>query len=170
MRVAVEEKRKTRTEESTRQGVQQRTVRKTELLLDESASRLPAPIGNLHAPRVVQENRHDVLLIDGRADDERGTEQTEEHEAQRGHSQRRQDDAIAQAAFVDPHPSVGQNGQSDNDRHDQRGDEGRRRHVEAELTLLKDNRAIRKEGLEQRVQHRQAPPKSGLRLRSCGPD
>ena len=34
--------------------------------------------------------------------------------------------------------------------------------VEAELTLLKDDRPIREECLEQRFEHRQAPPKSGL--------
>ncbi len=105
-------------EESIRQGFQQRAVGQTELLLDEGASRLPAPIGNLHAPRIVQEHGHDVLLIDGRPNDQRGTEETEEDEGQRGHAQRRQDDPVAQAAFVDPDPPVGQDGESDNDRHD----------------------------------------------------
>ena len=157
-------------EESIRQRFQQGAVGKAELLFDEGASRLPAPVGNLHAPRIVQEHGHDVLLIDGSADDERGTEETEEDEGQRGHSKRREDDAIAQPAFVDPHAPVRQDGQCDHDRHDQRGGQGRRGDVEAELTLLKDNRAIRKEGLEQRVQHRQAPPESGLRLRFQGHD
>ena len=51
-----------------------------EVLLDERAARLAVDVGDLHAARVVDEHAEEVLLRDGRLDDEHGPEQAEEDE------------------------------------------------------------------------------------------
>ena len=112
------------------------------------------PVANLHAPRVVEQHGDDVLLRDGGLDDQRGTEQAEHHQRQRGHAQRREDDAIARPA-VDADAAVGEDGRAHDERSDAGGYERRRRDVEAEFALLEDDRPIRKECLEKFFEHQQ---------------
>ena len=127
-----------------------------ELLLHELAARLPAPVGNLHAARVVQQHRDDVLLRHRGADDQRWTEQAEEHERQRRHPQHGQDDAIAQPS-LDANAPVG-DGRGHHDRARQRrGDQRPGADVEAELALLEDDRPVAEECLKNGVKHGKLP-------------
>ena len=64
----------------------------------ELGSRLPAPVRNLHAPGIVDEHRHDVLLRHGGADDQRRPEEAEEDQRQRGHAKQREDEPDRAAA------------------------------------------------------------------------
>src|SRR5262249_51461224 len=141
-------------EEAIRQRLEDGAVRGAELLTDELAARLARPVGNLHALRVVQQQRHHVLLIDGGPDDERRTEEAEEDQPERGYPQGCQDDPVAQAAFGDPDAAVGIDGENDSDRRQRRGDERTGTEVEPEFSLLEYDWPIRKERLENPLEHR----------------
>ena len=74
-------------QELARQRFQQGALGRGELVAHELTARLTVPVRDLHAARIVQQHRDDILLIDCGADDERGTEQTEEDERERGDTQ-----------------------------------------------------------------------------------
>ena len=87
------------------------------------AARFPVEVGNLHAAGVVEQHCHHVLLVDGRPDDQRGTEQTEEDERESRDAEGRQDDAVAQTSIDDLHSTVGEDRGGDYNADDKRGDE-----------------------------------------------
>ena len=64
-----------------------------------------------------------------------------------------QHDAVARASLVDAHAAIGQNRERDDGGDEQRGDERARRDVEAQLTLLKDDRPIREQRLKHGIRH-----------------
>ena len=98
-RAAVEEKRNVRTRKRSDSDFSSGLVLAAELLPEELGARLVVvPVADLHAARVVDEYGDDVLLRDGGLDDQRGPEQTEDDERQRGHAKHGQDDAVARRA------------------------------------------------------------------------
>ena len=148
----MDEKRNDADQEPIRQRLHERALGGAELLLDELAARLPAPVGDLHAARVVQQHRHDVLLRHRRADDERRPEEAEEDERQRRHAQHGQDDAIAQPSLAADAP-VGDGGGHHDGARQHRRHQRTRADVEAELALLEDDRPIAEECLKNGVEH-----------------
>ena len=97
-------------QEAFGERLQQRARVGGKFLAQELGARLVVgPVGNLHAPRVVQQYGDDVLLRDGGLDDQRWTEETEDDERQRGHAKHREHHAIARAA-VHADAAIGQDG------------------------------------------------------------
>jgi len=115
---------------------------------DEGPSRRATLVRDLHAAGIVEQHGDDILLIHGGTHDERRTEEAEQDEAKRGDAKRRQNDAIAQPAIPDPHPTVREDGDNHHGGNNDRGDKRGGRDVEAELALPKYHRPIREKRLE----------------------
>jgi hypothetical protein len=145
-------------EKSIAQRFQQRRRGGAELVLYVLSARLPRHIGDLHAGRIVEQHGDDVLLVDGGAHDERGTEEAEQDEAQHRQAQRGQDDAIARAALGDLDAAVREHGERRRDGRQAGGEQRRPGEVEPKLSLLEDDRAIVKESLKQGVKHWRRSP------------
>ena len=136
--------------ESFRQGLDQRRVL-AERLLDERTARLGAPVGNLHASRVVDEDGEEVLLRNGCLDHEDRAEQAEQHEGERRQAQDGQDDPVAHAPARRDRP-IREHGRNNRRHGDRRGDVRTGGGCETKLPLLKNHRPIAEKEMEQRIQ------------------
>ena len=150
-RVAVDENRKILTRKRSDSDFISGPVGIAELLTHELRARLASPVRNLHAARVVHEHGHDVLLRHRGAHHERGPEETEEHQRQRGHAESRKDDLVAQTPLVHADATIGDDRDGADDGNGDRRHQGAVGDVEAELTLIEDDRPIREQGLKQGV-------------------
>ena len=90
--------------------------------------------------RVVEQHGDDVLLVDGRAHDERGAEEAEEHDAEHRQAQRGQDDAIPGTALGDLDAAVREDGERRRHRRQTGGEERRPGEIEPKFALLEDDR------------------------------
>ena len=118
----------------------------------ELAARLVLPIGDLHAARIVDDDREEILLRHGGLQDERRTEETKDDQRDDRDAQRCQRHAIATACFRDgeirERRIAGDCGNGENRQ------QHRTRHAQREIALLEDDRAVFEEKLERRIEHR----------------
>ena len=122
------------------------------MLCGEGAARLTVDVGDLHAPRVVDQHTEEVLLRHSRLDDEHRAEEAEEHQ-QKG----READAGEHGAM--PHVALAARApiRQDRDR-DGRDDHGGSnvragRRCQTELALLKDDRPVIEQQPKDRIEH-----------------
>ena len=95
----VDEKPERAQHEAIGERLQQRRVGRGELLPRERPARLAFQIGDLHDPRIVDQDAQEVLLRHRRLDDQHRPEQAEEHEREDGRPHRRQDERWRASAF-----------------------------------------------------------------------
>ena len=128
-----------------RESVEQRALRRPELLLNEVGPRFPVGVGDGHAARIVYQHAEEVLLRHGRSEDQERLEQAEQEHSHQTEAQAHQDETVAIGVAFPRHAPVSDQdaGRDDGDR-DQppRHRSGDR---EPEIALVEDERRILKE-------------------------
>ncbi len=130
------------------------------MLFGERAPRLAVDVGNLHAPRVVDEHAQEILLWDGRLHDEHRPEEAEEDEEKGREPDGSQSRAMPRGPLA-ARSSICQKRDRDGRDHHGSGDVGACRGNEAELALLKNDRPVIEQQPKDRIEHACSPvPKS----------
>ena len=138
--------------EPARKRLQDVGVGRREVQFGERAARLAVDVGNLHAARVVHEHAEEVLLWDGRLDDEHRPEKARQDEQQGGKPDGREDGAVPRIALAARAP-VGQDRDDDGGDDDGGGNERTGRGDEPEIALLKDNRPVIEQQPKDSIEH-----------------
>ena len=124
-----------------------------ELLAGDGAARLARFVGDLHAARVVDEHADEVLLRDGGAHHEDRAEQAEKDQGQRGDPQGREDEPVPHGGAAAACAAVGEDRRRDGQQHEGRRHVRTGRRHQTEIALLKDDRPVTEEQLEERLEH-----------------
>ena len=120
------------------------------MILDVGGARLTGLIGNLHAARVVQQHAEEVLLRDGRFDDQQRTEQADQDDSEQGNPNDGQHHAVARAATARP---VRPKRQRDSHQHRDGGHIGARGGGEAKFPLAEHHRGKFEDKFKDGVEH-----------------
>jgi len=139
-------------EEALGQRPEQLAVRR-ERALDRRGARLVAPVGDLHAARVVHQHADEVALRHRRRDDQRGAEQAERDQRERGAAERDEDGAVHGPRLA-LHARVRQSRERERGGGEHGGEPRQARRGQQDLAPLEQQRAVLEQELEERLAHR----------------
>ena len=145
------EKRKKRSTKRSESALSSGLSALREVAADELAARLALPIRDLHAARVVHQDAEEILLRDRRLEDQRGPEETEQDDGERGEAQGDEDGAVARRGAADA--AVGDERVRRHDAGDENRGDHRPRRAEHEVALLEDQRPVFEQESKESFKH-----------------
>ncbi len=132
------------------QRLQQRRVDAAQLALHEPAARLAVAVGDEHAARVVDEDAEEILLRNGRLEDQRRPDQAEQQRRDQREPQPDEHGLVAGRSFA-RNRSVRQEDAGRDRRGHEQDEQHRPGHAQHEVALLKDQERILEQEPESRV-------------------